>query len=392
MNLEKIRNDTAGTQSVIHLNNAGAALMPRVVAEAIRTYIDDEERQGGYETAEKRREELDQFYEYAAQLLSCQPRNTAFTTNATDSYNKALSSVPFKQNDVILTTANDYASNFIALLSLEKRLGTKTILVRNEDTGEINLDDLEEKTRKYSPKLLSVTHVPTSSGLVQPVEQVGEILAPYDTLYLLDACQSLGQMRVDAFQTKADFISGTLRKFLRGPRGAGLLYVSDKALDRGLEPLFPDLWGAEWIAEREYLARVDARRFEDWETAYALMLGSKEALAYLASVGIDAIEARNAELTARLKTGLAGIPRIRLLDRGKKQCSIITFSLEGAGEQDTKAYFREKGINISTMPKSNAMIDFQEKGVDWAVRASPHYYNTEGEIDRFVEAVKTFRL
>lgn len=391
MNLEKIRNETIGTQSVIHLNNAGAALMPKVVADAIRSYIDDEERQGGYETADHRREELNQFYEYAAQLLSCQPENTAFTTNATDSYNKALSSVPFKSNDVVLTTANDYASNFIAFLSLEKRVGTQTILVRNEDTGEINLDDLEEKIKQYSPKLVSVTHVPTSSGLVQPVEQVGEIVASYDTLYLLDACQSLGQMRVDALKTKADFISGTLRKFLRGPRGAGLLYVSDKALDRGLEPLFPDLWGAEWIGRHEYKVRADARRFEDWETAYALMLGSKEALAYLASVGIDAIETRNAALTLRLKTQLAGISHLRLLDRGQRQCSIITFALEEAEEQETKAYFRKKGINISTMPKSNAMIDFQQKGVEWAVRASPHYYNTEDEIDQFVEAVKNFK-
>ncbi len=390
MNLEKIRNETVGTQSVIHLNNAGSALMPNVVADAIRTYIDEEERQGGYETADHRREELDEFYDYAAQLLNCQARNTAFTTNATDSYNKALSSVPFKPNDVVLTTANDYASNFIALLSLEKRVGTKTILVRNEDTGEINLDDLEEKTKKYSPKLVSVTHVPTSSGLVQPVEKVGEILASYDTLYLLDACQSLGQMRVDALKTKADFISGTFRKFLRGPRGAGLLYVSDKALDRGLEPLFPDLWGAEWIGRHEYKVRADARRFEDWETAYALMLGSKEALSYLASVGIEGIEARNAELTTNLKTELSRIPHIRLLDRGQRQCSIVTFSLKGAAEQETKTYFRKKGINISTMPKSNAMIDFQEKGVEWAVRVSPHYYNTLDEIDQFVEAVKNF--
>lgn len=391
MNLEKIRNETVGTQSVIHLNNAGAALMPRPVADAIRSYIDEEERQGGYETADRRREELDQFYGLAARLLGCQSHNMAFTTNATDSYNKALSSVPFKQNDVVLTTANDYASNFIAFLSLEKRVGTRTILVENEDSGEINLDDLEKKVRKYSPRLVSVTHVPTSSGLVQPVEKVGEILASYDTLYLLDACQSLGQLRVDALKTKADFISGTFRKFLRGPRGAGLLYVSDKALDRGLEPLFPDLWGAEWIEAHEYKSRTDARRFEDWETAYALMMGSQEALAYVASVGIDAIEARNAELALRLKTQLAGIPHCRLLDKCQKQCSIVTFSLEGASEKGTKAYFSSQGINISTMPKSNAMIDFQEKGVEWAVRASPHYYNTEDEIDQFVEAVKNFK-
>ena len=388
MDLKKIRNDTVGTQSVIHLNNAGASLMPSVVADAIRTYIDEEERQGGYETAERRMEELNEYYAYAARLLNCQPRNTAFTTNATDSYNRALSSVPFKPNDVVLLTANDYPSNFIAFMSLEKRMGIKTVLVRNEDTGEINLDDLEEKIRRHTPALVSVTHVPTSSGLVQPVEKVGDIVAQYDTLYLLDACQSLGQIPVDAATTKADFISGTFRKFLRGPRGAGLLYVSDKALNKGLEPLFPDLHGAKWTDDHQYQARADARRFEDWETAYALMMGGKEALGYLLSLGVEAVAARNVELTTRLRTKLTGIPHIRLLDRGRKQSSIVTFSLEDASEKATKAYFAGKGINISTTPKSYAMLDYKEKGIEWAARVSPHYYNTEDEIDRFVEAVK----
>jgi len=189
--------------------------------------------------------------------LICKPQNIAFTTNATDSYNKALSSIPFKQDDIILTTTNDYPSNMIAFLSLQKQFGIKIILIRNTDTGEVDLEDLESKLKKHSPRLLSITHVPTSSGLVQPVEKIGDVVKKHDCIYLLDACQSLGQMDVNAESTGVDFISGTFRKFLRGPRGAGLLYVSDKALDKGLEPLFSDLHGADWVDANHYKARTD---------------------------------------------------------------------------------------------------------------------------------------
>ncbi|PTS98763.1 hypothetical protein DBR11_13980 [Pedobacter sp. HMWF019] len=231
MDINQIRKDTPGTANLVHLNNAGASLCPKQVTSAIRDYISEEELTGGYELADKKREELNTFYDYAAQLLHCTKNNIAFTTNDTDSYNRALSAVPFKQGDVILLTENDYPSNFIAFISLQKRLGIEIIQVQNTESGEIDLEDLENKILLHKPRLVSVSHVPTSSGLVQPVEAIGKIVKKYDTLYLLDACQSLGQIMVDAPATGADFISGTFRKFLRGPRSAGLLYVSDKALN-----------------------------------------------------------------------------------------------------------------------------------------------------------------
>jgi len=389
MDINQIRKDTPGTTNLIHLNNAGASLCPVQVTSAIRDYISEEEFTGGYELADKKREELDTFYDYAAQLLHCKKNNIAFTTNATDSYNRALSAVPFKQGDVVLLTENDYPSNFIAFLSLQKRLGIEIIQVKNTESGEIDLEDLENKMLLHKPRLVSVSHAPTSSGLVQPVEAIGKIVKKYDTLYLLDACQSLGQIDVDAPATRADFISGTFRKFLRGPRGAGLLYVSDTALAAGLEPLFIDLQGAEWQEENKYIARADAKRFEDWETSYALMMGSKEALKYLLNIGIEAIMERNALLFSRLVNALAEISFITLQDRGKQRCNIVTFSLTGHTPEKTKNHFSRSGINIYIMTKVSAVIDFAEKDIEWVVRVSPHYYNTENEIDRFIEILKT---
>jgi selenocysteine lyase/cysteine desulfurase len=389
MDIQQIRRDTIGCERRIHLNNAGAALMPAVVANAIRDYISEEETGGGYETAERNAESLEAFYTAMAALLHCQPHNIAFTANATDSYNRALSAIPFRQGDVILTTENDYPSNFIAFISLQKRTGLQIVTVRNTASGEMDLEDLEQKIRQYQPKLVAVTHVPTSSGLVQPAAAIGSIIRRYQTLYLLDACQSAGQMPVDAVATGADFISGTFRKFIRGPRGAGFLYVADSALQKGLEPLFIDLRGAEWIASQAYKQREDAKRFEDWETAYALMAGSTAAVKYLLDIGIENIQSRNQELAARLRNGLGNIAGVQLQDKGLHPCSIITFTLQGHTPAGASQYFSDAGINVYTIATSAAIIDFQQKNIDWVVRVSPHYYNTEKEIDRFIDLLHT---
>jgi selenocysteine lyase/cysteine desulfurase len=388
MNIAQLRKDTPGSENLIHFNNAGASLMPKPVVDAIRNYLTEEEYKGGYETAAAAEDRIQDFFVTAARALHCYSRNIAFTTSATDSYNRALSSIPFRQGDVILLSANDYPSNYIVLLSLQKRFGIKIVTIQNSPTGEIDLADLEQKIRTHSPRLVSISHIPTSSGLVQPITAIGKIIRKYDTLYLLDACQSFGQMDVDVLETRADFVSGTFRKFLRGPRGAGLLYVSDKALASGLEPLFLDIRGATWTAKDTYESRPDARRFEDWETAYALLMGSREALKYMLSIGIDAIETRNALLSSRLRAGLSAIEGIRVLDRGEKLCNIITFSTAGLTKETALPYFYKKGINVSIASKSAAIMDFEEKGLEWAIRASPHYYNTEVEIDAFLDAVR----
>lgn len=388
MDTTQIRKDTAGCEDIIHLNNAGAALMPVSVANAIRGYITIEEHMGGYEAANANREKIDDFYEYAARLLHCNSRNIAFTTNATDSYNRALSAIPFQKGDVVLLTENDYPSNFLAFISLKRRFGIELIQVKNSPGGEIDLGDLEAKLKQHQPRLLSVSHIPTSSGLVQPLAEIAELIKDHETIFLLDACQSLGQIELDAVKSQAHFVSGTFRKFLRGPRGAGLLYVSDKALEAGMEPLFIDLRGAEWIDDYAYVSRQDAKRFEDWETAYALMMGATEAIRYALEVGIAHIEARNQELIRYLKKELVKLPGIQLQDRGSRQCSILTFSIENTNEIELKKYLYGNGINISTTPRAAAIIDFREKGIDWVARVSPHYYNTEAEIDRFINVLK----
>ena len=238
MDIVSIRNDTAGCSDKIFLNSAGSSLPPRVVTQKMIEYLVQEEQVGGYETERLRSSEIDNFYVQVAAMLNCKTHNVAYAYSATDAYARALSAIPFRANDVILTTDDDYISNQIALLSLQKRFHVKVVRTKNQPNGEIDLEFMEEQIRLHHPVLIAVTHIPTNSGLVQQAEEVGGLCKKYDILYLLDACQSVGQMVVDVQKIGCDFLNATGRKFLRGPRSSGFLYVSDKVLSGDNEPLF----------------------------------------------------------------------------------------------------------------------------------------------------------
>jgi selenocysteine lyase/cysteine desulfurase len=392
--IEKFRIDTPGCKYVNHLNNAGAGLMPAVVRDEILNYIKLEAEIGGYEASALKAEEISQFYVLAGKLINCKATNIAFTASATDSYTRALSAIPFQAGDVILTDNDDFISNQIQFISCQKRFGIKIVHIKNAQTGGVDLKDLEHKLFHFQPRLLAITHIPTNSGLVQPVREIGEIYSRYEALhegktwYILDACQSIGQMKLDVKILKCDFLSVTLRKFLRGPRGTGFLYISDKALNFGLEPLFIDMRGAEWIEKDKYKPQTDARRFEDWEFAYALVLASKVAIAYYLQIGEDRIKQQLKFLAGYTRAELSRISGVRLLDKGLELSALVTFTVDGADPKYLLEELLERKINVVPSFRNFAIIDFDEKGVEWALRVSPHYYNTYEEIDLLIEAVK----
>jgi selenocysteine lyase/cysteine desulfurase len=253
--------------------------------------------------------------------------------------------------------------------------------------GGVDVDAMTGLMRARRPRVVVATHVPTNSGLVQPVAEIGRRCRELDLLYLVDACQTVGQYRLDVESIGCDFLSATGRKFLRGPRGTGLLYVSDRALGAGYEPLFLDMRGARWVEPERYEPVATAARFEDWEFPYAALLGAAEATRYALAVGLDAIAERTPALGRRLRHGLGEIDGVRILDRGRECCAIVTFALDGWEPDPLKEALAARRINSSISLREYAIFDFDEKGVDWCIRLSPHYYNTEAEVDDVLAAV-----
>jgi cysteine desulfurase / selenocysteine lyase len=385
----RARRETPGCERVLHFNNAGAALMPRPVLDAARDYLTLEAEIGGYEAEEREHAAIERFYGAAAELLGCDSDEIAFVENATRAWDMAFYALPFAPGDRILTARAEYASNVIAFLQVAERTGAVVETIPSDETGQVSIEALQEMIDDRV-KLIAITHVPTNGGLVNPAAAVGKVARAAGITYLLDACQSVGQMPVDVGEIGCDLLSTAGRKYLRGPRGTGFLYVR-RELGHHLQPPFLDLHAAEWVASNRYQIRGDARRFENWETNYAGKVGLTVAIDYARDWGITAIWDRVQSLASRLRAELEEIPGVTVRDIGAERCGIVTFTVDGMSAQVVQQALAGQSMNVTISTVASTRFDMEARGLNEVVRASVHYYNDEAEIERFCEGVRVLR-
>jgi cysteine desulfurase/selenocysteine lyase len=383
--IEKARADTPGCKHVVHFNNAGASLMPLRVLDTVLRHYELEARMGGYEAADQSQAQIEKVYQSAAKLIRAQPDEIAIVENATRAWDMAFYSIPFQPGDRILTARAAYASNFIAFLQAAQRHSLQIDVIPDDANGQVSLDALENMLDERV-RLVAITHVPTNGGLVNPAESVGKITRAAGIYYLLDACQSVGQMPVDVDEIGCDMLSTTSRKFLRGPRGMGFLYVRRERIQELIPPIL-DLHAASWISKDRFEIRKDAQRFENWERNYAALLGMGAAIDYAMEWGLPHIWSRIHDLGEYLRSKLAQLPGVMITDKGKVRCGIVTFTVAGRTPGDIQKILREKNINISTSTVFSTRLDMEQRGLGELVRASLHYYNTRQEIDFFCSEI-----
>jgi len=386
IDLERARRDTPGCEHVLHLNNAGASLPPRQVLDAVIAHLDLEARIGGYEAAERAQAAVERVYDAAASLLRCARDEIAVVENATRAWDMAFYSFRFERGDRILTGMAEYASNYIAYLQVTQRSGAAIEVVPSDETGQISVEALR-RSIDGRVKLIALTHVPTNGGLVNPAAAVGRVAREAGIPYLLDACQSVGQMPIDVGAIGCDMLSATGRKYLRGPRGTGLLYVRRAMLER-LEPPFLDLHAATWVARDRFEIRADARRFENWETYYAGKIGLGVAIDYALGWELCAIRERVYGLAEGLRARLSALPGVTVRDLGAERCGIVTFTVARKTGTEVQKGLAARAINVSTSSPSGTRLDMEARGLAQVVRASVHYYNSEEEIGRFCDELR----
>ena len=387
IDLQRARQDTPGCKNVLHFNNAGAALMPIPVLEATIAHLQLEAQIGGYEAAEQAHEAVEHTYNAIATLINCSRDEIAVIENATRAWDQAFYSLPFQPGDRILTAMNEYASNYIAFLQVAKRTGAVIEVIPNDTHGQISLEALRNALDERV-KLIAITHVPTNGGLVNPVAEVGKIAREHGILYLVDACQSVGPMPMDVQSIGCDMLSATGRKYLRGPRGTGFLYIRQSILDR-LEPPFLELNSAQWVSPDRYEIRPTVRRFESWETNYAGKIGLGVAIDYALQWGMDSIWRRIKTLAYALRTQLSPLPGVIVRDRGITQCGIVTFTVEDKTPEEIASALKSQHINVTVTQRMGTLLDMESRGLTSMVRASVHYYNTEEEVEQFCRAVES---
>jgi len=385
IDIDRIRAETPAAARLAYLHNAGAALMPAPVVAAMKQHINLESEIGGYAAADRESDRLDAVYGSVARLLNAAPDEIALVENATVAWQMAVYALPFRKGDRILTAEAEYAANFVAFLQVAKRTGATIEVVPSDASGELDVQALERLIDERT-KLIAITWVPTNGGLVNPAAAIGKIARAHGIPYLLDACQAVGQMAVDVEAIGCDMLSATGRKFLRGPRGTGFLYVR-RGLLQQLEPPMIDHFAAPWVSRDEYRLRDDARRFETWENNYAARLGLGAAIDYALDIGIGPIEQRCRLLADRLRAGLSAIGSIKIRDLGRAPGAIVSFTVKGYEADAIVSSAAAAGITIGASDPASTRIDAELRALPPVVRASPHYYNTEAEIGRLIDHI-----
>jgi selenocysteine lyase/cysteine desulfurase len=357
------------------------------VLDTVIEHLELEARVGGYAAADAVAERSANVYQSVARLVGASRGEIALVENATRAWDMVAYSLgaTFRPGDRVLTSQAEYASNVIGLLQLARRTGVTVEVVPDDEHGQLSVARLEELLDERV-RLVAVSWIPTQGGLVNPAAAVGAVTRAAGVPYLLDACQAVGHLPVDVAELGCDFLSATGRKYLRAPRGTGVLYVQRAWVER-LEPPFLDVHAARWAPGDALEVRDDARRFESWERSVANQLGLGAAVDHALALGADAIAERVLSLGASLREQLAALPGCTVHDRGVERCGIVTFTVDGVDVHDLAGALRSQAINISVSTIDFARYDFEARGLDAVARASVHYYNTDAELTRLVDAV-----
>lgn len=389
IDIDLVRMETPGCAHVLHFNNAGASLMPEPVLSSIKGYLELEARIGAYEVEERARNMVERLYLSTSHLLGCHPSEIAFLENATRAWDMAFYSIPFLPKDRILCSESEYSSNYIAFLHMAKKVGVSVEVIPNDEYGQISLKSLETAIDDRV-KLIALTHIPTNSSLINPACEVGKIAQKAGILYLLDATQSIGQIPLDVSSISCDILCAAGKKYLRGPRGTGLLYIRNEILP-SLSPPFLELNSVKWISQNEFEIHPNARRFESWESSLANKMGLGSAIDYALKLGIKNIFQRITFLATLLRKNLSAIPDVTLHEQGKNKCGIVTFTIKDMHSNTVRQLLLKKHINVSISTEETARLNMPSRKLKDLVRASIHYYNNEKEIERFCNIISGLR-
>lgn len=388
LDINLLRAETRGCHHVNHLNNAGAALQPATVTDAVVDHVEREARGGGYEAQSAAAARIEAVYASIGELIGGSAAQVALVESASEGWSRAFQAIdftrPFGQGDRILVSSAEYASNVLPIMQVAQRRGARLEFIPDDESGCVDVAAFTSML-DANVAMVAITHCPSQNGLINDVAGIGAALAGSNAWYVVDGCQAAGQIPVDVDAIGSDFYSATGRKWLRGPRGTGFLHASARALTE-LEPFPLDLHSATWTPAG-YQIQPGGRRYEYWEKSYASVLGLGAAVDYALHWGIEAIATRINELAGSTRTALDVIPRVVVRDRGTRRTGIITFTHDQIPARQLVELISGAGINVSLSTPDYALHDFANQSVEGLVRVSPHVYNTEAELDQLVGVV-----
>lgn len=385
--IQALRARTPGAQTSVHFNHAGSSLPSAGTLEAIYAHLQREAAQGPMEAGVASRALTESARTLAARLLNALPEEIALTTGNSPGWGAAFAALPpWRPGDRILVGRHEWGGNLAAMRLRAERAGAVLDTIPSDDSGCVDADALagmlDERVR-----LIALTWLPANGGLINPAAAIGRVARQHGIPYFVDAAQAVGQLPVDVAEIGCDVLSGAGRKALRGPRGTGLLYVRRDFLDR-LTPAFVDTHSAPLGEDGQPRLRPDAARLESAENSLALRCGLAHALQEALDLGLDAIRATIDARARSLRTELAAIAGITVLDQGRELSGLVSFNVAGQDAVAVQRALAAAGITIGSNGVPYTPLDMQARGLTQIARASVSYLTSDDEMARLLDGLR----
>lgn len=371
----------------IHLNTAGAGVPAPAVPEVIAGYLADEVRLGPYEAEALHAHDLEErVYHRLAELVGAAPDEIALFGSATDAWCRVVCNLRLPEGSRIWTTPYEYAGNLIALQRLAERYHCRLEVVPVTAGGDLDLEwmaaQLDERVA-----LVSLVHLPSGAGVVLPVEQVGQLLAPWPAVYVVDACQSVGQLPVDVRAIGCALLTGAGRKYLRGPRGTGFARIA-RPLWQRIVPQYLDLHVAEVTSLLTHRVTVDrATQFETAERNGAVVLGLLAALDHALDPAGPGPVGAAPDVFEALGAAVAALPGVRVLAPGTRRSGIVSFVPAGQDPLHVRQALAAQRITAGVAYGAHTPLYLAAQGVDRFVRLSVHHYTEPAHVEVVTRAL-----
>ena len=366
----------------INFNNAGASKNPKFVVNKIKEYLDEEVIFGGYYAAEKNKKHIINFYKNLSFLINCHESEISFVPSSTYGWNFFLDSVNLEKGDNTIIFDNEYGNNFLSLL---KKKNVEIRVSEIDTNGKICLSNLKKKIDKKT-KIICVCHIASQSGNIQNVEEICKVSKKLNNqiIFLLDACQSIGHIKIDVKKINCDVMVGSGRKYLRGPRGTGFMYIKD-SIKKNIRPSIFD--SRSCVLKKMKTILYKKNLFETFEFPPALIIGLSESLSYLNKLGIKKIEKKIKNLSIYFRKKIKKINSVTVYENPLLLSGINTMSVEKKPVEKIHKYLLKKNILTSICSTSTSYHHFEKMNVKKLLRISFHHYNTRKEIDYLVEVL-----
>lgn len=372
-----------------YFNNAGAGLMSENTFNTIIQHIQEERIEGAIKAANNKKGETEDFYAIAAKMLNADKSEIAFIDSASRGWNLVIYGMEVNENSTIITLESEYGTNLLAIRDVVNKTKCKLIIIKCDISGHFSMNDIEAALKNPNP-ILAVSHVAAQGSIINPVVELGELAKKYSALYIVDGCQAVGQLVVDVKKILCHAYITAGRKWLRGPRGTGILYIKN---DKRLRTPIVDLASASLVFDYQHkpidiTIRSDARQYELWEKNIANLLGLRTAIYEYLEFGMEKASAIISQKANLIRKAIIKNEKLQLVGDAESLSGTSAFYLKNPVEEEkVKALFENSGFTISCVCDWDCPIFFPQNGAIYIFRVSVHYYTDENDISEICELI-----